>query len=118
MFSGYGFDDFPSILKRTAVVARTYQSLFVIKNEHCYEFYLLFQGFRILVDREWLQFGHKFGDRCGLSSNSCSPEEQSPIFLQWLDCVRQIQRQFPNCFEFNELFLVRSGNPTLNFACL
>ncbi|EUB64235.1 Myotubularin-related protein [Echinococcus granulosus] len=70
-------------------------------------YYRTIRGFRILIEREWLQFGHKFGDRCGHSLNSCSSEEQSPIFLQWLDCVRQIQRQFPHCFEFNELFLVK-----------
>ncbi len=59
-----------------------------------------------MIEREWLQFGHKFGDRCGHGISVCSQEEQSPIFLQWLDCVRQVHRQFPSLFEFNELFLV------------
>ncbi|VDD81292.1 unnamed protein product [Mesocestoides corti] len=70
-------------------------------------YYRTIQGFRILVEREWLQFGHKFADRCGHSLRTCSPEEQSPIFLQWLDCVRQVQRQFPSYFEFNEFFLIK-----------
>ncbi|VDL96604.1 unnamed protein product [Schistocephalus solidus] len=69
-------------------------------------FYRTIQGFRILVEHEWLQFGHKFGDRCGHNSSS-GPEERSPIFLQWLDCVRQVHRQFPAYFEFNELFLIK-----------
>lgn len=70
-------------------------------------YYRTIKGFRILVEREWLQFGHKFGDRCGHGVNSNYPDERSPIFLQWLDCVRQVQIQFPACFEFNELFLIK-----------
>ncbi|VDK23140.1 unnamed protein product [Taenia asiatica] len=70
-------------------------------------YYRTIRGFRVLIEREWVQFGHKFGDRCGHKLNPCRSEEQSPVFLQWLDCVRQIQRQFPHCFEFNELFLVK-----------
>ncbi|BHF65416.1 Myotubularin-related protein 4 [Sparganum proliferum] len=69
-------------------------------------FYRTIQGFRILVEHEWLQFGHKFGDRCGHNPSS-GPEERSPIFLQWLDCVRQVHHQFPAYFEFNELFLIK-----------
>ncbi|KAM3172374.1 hypothetical protein ACTXT7_014672 [Hymenolepis weldensis] len=71
-------------------------------------YYRTIEGFRFLVEREWLQFGHKFADRCGHSFSRTSPEEQSPVFLQWLDCVHQIQLQFPGHFEFNELFLVRT----------
>ncbi|VDM21322.1 unnamed protein product, partial [Hydatigera taeniaeformis] len=70
-------------------------------------YYRTIKGFRVLIEREWLQFGHKFGDRCGHNLSSCGSEEQSPIFIQWLDCVHQIQRQFPHCFEFNELFLIK-----------
>ncbi|CEH12953.1 Myotubularin-related phosphatidylinositol 3-phosphate 3-phosphatase MTM6 [Ceraceosorus bombacis] len=33
-------------------------------------------------------------------------KEISPVFLQFLDCVWQMQRQFPQRFEFNEEFLV------------
>lgn len=69
-------------------------------------YYRTINGFRILVEREWLQFGHKFADRCGHSTQQTSPEEQSPIFLQFLDCVHQIQYQYPALFEFNERFLV------------
>ncbi|VUZ49543.1 unnamed protein product [Hymenolepis diminuta] len=70
-------------------------------------YYRTIEGFRFLVEREWLQFGHKFADRCGHSFSRTSPEEQSPVFLQWLDCVHQIQLQFPGHFEFNELFLLK-----------
>ena len=29
------------------------------------------------------------------------------MFLQWLDCVHQILKQFPTSFQFNEHLLVR-----------
>lgn len=103
-------------------------------------FYRTMRGFQILVEKDWVSFGHKFLDRCGhLSSekfflapvdNPSNPsgaeaaqaffasvqnrfasqshiKETSPIFHQFLECVRQIQRQFPERFEFNERFLRR-----------
>ena len=60
-------------------------------------FYRTIKGFQILVEREWLSFGHKFADRCGQGIEG----EQSPIFLQWLDCIYQLLKQFPTAFEFN-----------------
>ncbi|KAJ7156974.1 protein-tyrosine phosphatase-like protein [Mycena crocata] len=101
-------------------------------------FYRTIRGFEILVEKDWLSFGHKFMDRCGhLSSDKffVSPvegasgnsgadaaqaffssvqnrfasqhhiKETSPVFHQFLEAVRQIQRQFPDRFEFNERFL-------------
>lgn len=67
------------------------------------------QGFQVLVEMEWLDFGHKFADRCGHGENSDDLNERCPVFLQWLDCVHQLQRQFPCSFEFNEAFLVSLG---------
>lgn len=34
------------------------------------------------------------------------PNEISPIFLQFIDCVWQLQKQFPREFQFNEQFLL------------
>ncbi|GAW09650.1 phosphatases II [Lentinula edodes] len=101
-------------------------------------FYRTIKGFEILIEKEWLSYGHKFLDRCGhLSSdkffvsntetngNSGGADaaqaflasmqnrfasqnhvkETSPVFHQFLETVRQIQRQFPQRFEFNERFL-------------
>ena len=31
------------------------------------------QGFQVLVEREWLNFGHKFGDRCGHKPTMTTP---------------------------------------------
>ena len=65
-------------------------------------FYRTVSGFQVLIEREWLGFGHKFSDRNGFGVDG----EQSPIFLQWLDCVHQIMIQFPTSFQFNLNFLV------------
>ncbi|KAG1756401.1 phosphatases II [Suillus paluster] len=101
-------------------------------------YYRTIRGFQILIEKDWVSFGHKFLDRCGhLSSDkffTSLPEtggtnsgadaaqaflvsvqnrftsqshlkETSPCFHQFLECVRQLQRQYPSRFEFNERFL-------------
>ncbi|PCH37791.1 phosphotyrosine protein [Wolfiporia cocos MD-104 SS10] len=103
-------------------------------------FYRTIRGFMILVEKDWVSFGHRFLDRCGhLSSDKffLAPtenpgggggaeaaqaflasvqnrfasqshiKETSPVFHQWLECVWQVQRQFPERFEFNERFLLQ-----------
>lgn len=93
-------------------------------------------GFIVLVEKEWLSFGHRFAERSGhlnsekhfvtkaggesnqgvsdvfnnvsnrLSSKS-HVKYTSPVFHQFLDCVYQTVRQFPDRFEYNERFLRR-----------
>mgnify|MGYP002718840427 CR=1 FL=1 len=101
-------------------------------------------GLCVLIEKDWLSFGHKFLDRSGhLSSDKLftvadSPDndsddelggaqraaqaffasmqkqftsnnhmkEVSPVFHQFLDSVWQIQRQFPDRFEYNEDLLI------------
>ncbi|XP_067938359.1 myotubularin-related protein 2-like [Watersipora subatra] len=70
-------------------------------------YYRTFKGFQVLIIKEWLEFGHKFAERCGNGPGELDSNEFSPIFLQWLDAVYQLTRQFPTAFEFNELCLVR-----------
>lgn len=88
-------------------------------------YYRTVDGFRILVEKEWLSFGkfvpiyiidpwmlimcflgHKFADRCGHGVGSDETNERCPVFLQWIDCVHQIHRQFPCAFEFGMAYLV------------
>jgi len=71
-------------------------------------FYRTITGFQVLIEKDWLGFGHKFDDRCDhLGSNSDeSNREVSPIFVQFLDTVYQIMRRKPLVFEFNERFLL------------
>uniref|UniRef100_A0A8C6WN71 phosphatidylinositol-3,5-bisphosphate 3-phosphatase n=1 Tax=Neogobius melanostomus TaxID=47308 RepID=A0A8C6WN71_9GOBI len=79
-------------------------------------YYRTLEGFQLLVETEWLDFGHKFGDRCGHQENADDVSEQCPVFLQWLDCVHQLLKQFPCLFEFNEAFLVKLVQHT--YSCL
>ncbi|CAH2245626.1 myotubularin-related 9 [Pelobates cultripes] len=65
------------------------------------------RGFESLVEREWLQAGHPFQQRCAQSAYSNSKQKwEAPTFLLFLDCVWQILRQFPCSFQFNERFLI------------
>jgi len=102
-------------------------------------FFRTMRGFAILIEKDWVSFGHRFLDRCGhLSSekffltsgsneggggggaeaaqaflasmqNKFVPQhhlkEASPVFHQFLECVRQVQRQYPTRFEFNQRYL-------------
>ncbi|KAK7070785.1 Myotubularin-related protein 4 [Halocaridina rubra] len=70
-------------------------------------YYRTMQGFQVLVEREWIEFGHKFSDRCG-SGRSCEDiNERCPVFLQWLDCVHHLLYMFPTAFQFNQSYLVK-----------
>ncbi|XP_051903699.1 myotubularin-related protein 4 isoform X2 [Hippocampus zosterae] len=79
-------------------------------------YYRTLEGFQLLVETDWLDYGHKFGDRCGHQENADDVSEQCPVFLQWLDCVHQLLKQFPCLFEFNEAFLVKLVQHT--YSCL
>ena len=68
-------------------------------------FYRTINGFAILIEKDWLSFGHQFGLRNGFSDKD-KQDQASPIFLQFLDAVHQLLEQFPNAFEFNEKFLI------------
>ncbi|XP_054730884.1 myotubularin-related protein 4 isoform X2 [Anastrepha obliqua] len=70
-------------------------------------YYRTVEGFRVLVEREWLSFGHKYSDRCGHGPGSDELNERCPVFLQWLDLVHQIHKQFPCSFEFNMAYLIK-----------
>ncbi|SPP86603.1 myotubularin-related protein 4 isoform X1 [Drosophila guanche] len=79
-------------------------------------YYRTVEGFRVLVQREWLNFGHKFADRSGNGPNSDEVNERCPVFLQWLDLVHQIHRQYPCSFEFSIGYLIKLAQHSL--SCL
>ncbi len=70
----------------------------------CDPFYRTLMGLQILIEYQWVHFGHKFSSRLGLLGPKSS-DETSPVFLQWLDCVWQLLRQKPHEFQFNETLL-------------
>lgn len=69
-------------------------------------YYRTVRGFEVLIEKEWLSFGHKFQQRVGHGDNKHSDADRSPVFLQFIDCVWQVSQQYSNAFEFNEHFLI------------
>lgn len=69
-------------------------------------YYRTLKGFEVLIEKEWISFGHKFLQRIGHGDERHSDTDRSPIFLQFIDCVWQMMQQFPTIFEFNENFLI------------
>jgi hypothetical protein len=62
-------------------------------------YYRTIRGFIVLVEHEWLSFGHMFHVRMG--------SQASPVFIQFLDCVHQLILQFPRHFEFTTEFVAQ-----------
>lgn len=81
-------------------------------------YYRTREGFAVLVEKDFMSFGHPFHTRCGhgegrgdngsnANNNQVFDEGQiSPIFLQFLDCVYQLVQQYPECFEFNSKYVL------------
>ncbi|EDL36117.1 myotubularin related protein 6, isoform CRA_a [Mus musculus] len=68
-------------------------------------YYRTMKGFMVLIEKDWISFGHKFSERCGHLDGD--PREVSPVFTQFLECVWHLTQQFPQAFEFNEAFLLQ-----------
>lgn len=93
------------------------------------------RGLAVLIEKDWISYGHRFADRSGhlcddrvefvqklgtdastqqaflasvtrqFASSSHAFKETCPVFQQFLDCIYQLQRQYPNRFEWNETLL-------------
>ncbi|CAI2357075.1 unnamed protein product [Caenorhabditis sp. 36 PRJEB53466] len=59
-------------------------------------FYRTCDGFQVLVEKEWLAFGHYFHKETEVCSAS---------FICFLDCVHQVVEQYPTAFEFSDFYL-------------
>ena len=62
------------------------------------------EGFAVLVEKDWVSFGHQFAIRNGCELKPS--KERSPIFIQFLHAVYQMIVQYPTAFEFNSYFLL------------
>eukprot|EP00606_Chrysophyceae_sp_TOSAG23-5_P000451 GSChrysophyteH2.ASY1.ANO1.764.1 assembled CDS len=71
-------------------------------------FYRTMEGFKVLVEKDWFSFGHAFGMRCAHGQDKATRQEDqvTPIFLQFLDCMWQLIRQYPQYFEFNSRYIL------------
>uniref|UniRef100_A0A8C3A8E6 Myotubularin phosphatase domain-containing protein n=1 Tax=Cyclopterus lumpus TaxID=8103 RepID=A0A8C3A8E6_CYCLU len=67
-------------------------------------YYRTIKGLMVLIERDWVSFGHKFSHRYAHLDGD--PKEVSPVIDQFLECVWQLSEQFPCAFEFNERFLI------------
>lgn len=100
-------------------------------------YYRTAEGLAVLIEKDWIAYGHRFADRSGhlcgdrvqfvqgrgddtsaqqaflasvtkqFSPNSHAFKETCPVFQQFLDCIYQLQRQFPERFEWNGELLKR-----------
>ncbi|AWU74573.1 hypothetical protein CAS74_004806 [Pichia kudriavzevii] len=95
-------------------------------------YYRTLEGFIVLIEKEWISFGHQFNERCGHLQRESkfynNTEEgnfqrlrnlnqrfrhqqnmkfESPVFVQFLHCVYELIEQHEYKFEFNERFLRR-----------
>jgi hypothetical protein len=70
------------------------------------ENYRTLRGFMVLLDKEWINFGHKFGERTGHGHPNYSHDQRGPIFLQFIDACIQLLQQFPTSFQFNSNLLI------------
>jgi hypothetical protein len=65
------------------------------------------EGFAILIQKEWIGFGHRFFDRLGhgvtQDQTQSKTVEESPIFLQWMGT--HLSAPFPKYIYFLNIFL-------------
>ena len=68
-------------------------------------YYRTLKGFCILIEKEWLYYGHMFQERHGHTELN-THDQRAPIFQQWLDCVFQLIYQYPVAFQFTPRLLL------------
>ncbi|KAF6717838.1 Myotubularin-related protein 7 [Oryzias melastigma] len=71
-------------------------------------FYRTLRGLMVLIEKDWISFGHKFTHRYNHLDGD--PKEVSPIIDQFLECLWQLMEQFPCAFQYNERSLITIHN--------
>ena len=75
-------------------------------------FFRTIEGFALLIEKEWIGFGHQFNLRSSnqyamiLKDKEQKDDLYAPVFIQFLDCLYQLILQFPANFEYNKDFLL------------
>ncbi|KYR02814.1 leucine-rich repeat-containing protein (LRR) [Tieghemostelium lacteum] len=72
-------------------------------------YYRTIDGFKVLIEKEWICYGHPFSKRSNYRSVNKFDQVAdgfSPIFMQFLNIVWQIWKEFPTSFQFNENYLI------------
>ena len=69
-------------------------------------YFRTFEGFAVLIEKDWISFGHQFAIRNGCDYRPEKKKERSPIFIQFLHAVYQIMIQYPTAFEFQQNLLI------------
>ncbi|CAL8334038.1 unnamed protein product [Lota lota] len=67
-------------------------------------YYRTTKGLMVLIEKDWVSFGHKFSHRYGHLDGD--PREVSPVLDQFLEVLWQLAQQFPCAFQYNERFLL------------
>jgi len=44
----------------------------------------------VLIEKEFISFGHSFETRCGHMCDETKRSKRSPVYVQFLDCVYQL----------------------------
>jgi Myotubularin-like phosphatase domain len=68
-------------------------------------YYRTIEGFQVLIEKDWMSFGHQFSRRSGHFDRRHSDDQRSPIFIQFIDCVFQMVTQLPLHFEYSKAYL-------------
>ena len=81
-------------------------------------YYRTTNGFMVLIEKEWVSFGHQFARRFGHGEDrlNFSDSQRSPVFIQWLECVWHALTKYPDLFEFDES-LLEVSSPLLPLVC-
>ena len=70
-------------------------------------FYRTIRGLEVLIEKDWISFGHKFEDRSGhFKSHNYNSKERAPVFISFWDWLFQLISQFPHSFEYNNTLLL------------
>ena len=54
-------------------------------------YYRTMEGFKMLIEKDWLSFGHRFTHN-GSHTAATNINTFTPVFLQFLDIVHQVSR--------------------------